>query len=177
MPAHVAHPLHTLAPAPNDTPNGAAAPEHNAFPFSHQLNTFDHDRTNLPVRWDSLPTYVMVSTRKHRASRESMTSILVSTGEGVKQAIGNSTLRSYRTKVSRQTILARRERADHDTRGILCSPIDASAPACEWSTNVHQLRPSRCRTLSNCWKGQYFNRAEDIGAGKCGQWDRVTEDG
>ena len=79
--------LHTLfiplAPAPNDTPDGAAAPLHNEFTFSHQLNTLDRDRINLPVRWDSLPSYEMTSTRKHRTSHESTTSILVSTGEGV----------------------------------------------------------------------------------------------
>ena len=45
--------LHTLftplAPAPNDTPDGAAAPA--------QLNTFDRDRINFPVGWGSLPSY------------------------------------------------------------------------------------------------------------------------
>ena len=135
------HTLFTRCPefqAPNDTPDGAAAPAYNTFPFSHQPNMFDRDRTNLSVRWDSLSSYMMVSTRKHRVSHESTTPILVSTGEGVKQAIGNSTLRSYRTKVSRRAILATRTRRSRHSRHFL-HPIDASAPGCGWSTDSDRV--------------------------------------
>ena len=48
-----------------------------------------------------LQSYETASMRKHGARRGSTTSSLVSTVKGAKRARGNSTLRSYRTKVPR----------------------------------------------------------------------------
>ena len=134
MPAHVAHPL--LTPRFNSQRH-ARRRSCTITQCISALAPTKHIRSyplNLPLRWGSLPSYKMASTRKRRARRPRSWCRPRKEGSRHLETV-HCALTRPRSQGGPSSHDENAPIATLGSRGIFCSPVDASAPACGWSTN------------------------------------------